>query len=54
MNMYMPPPLAAKSYAKISGVITTCLQSIAKESMSKSIIAKFKPEYVRLSDESLL
>ena len=29
----MPPPLAAKNYAKIPSVIITCLQSITKESM---------------------
>ena len=34
--MNMPPPQAAKNYAKVSKVITTCLQSIAKESMSKA------------------
>ena len=34
--MSMPPPPAPNNYAKISKVITTCLQSIAKESMSKA------------------
>ena len=32
--MNMPPPPAAKNYSKISGVITSCLRSIGKESMS--------------------
>ncbi|XP_068750970.1 uncharacterized protein [Montipora capricornis] len=34
--MNMPPPPAPNNYAKISKVITTCLQSIAKERMSKA------------------
>lgn len=34
--MNMPPPPAAKNYSKISGVITSCLRSIAKESMSNA------------------
>ena len=34
--MNMPPPPAAKNYAKISGVITSCLRYIAKESMNKA------------------
>ena len=34
--MNMPPPPAPNNYAKISKVITTCLQSIAKESISKA------------------
>lgn len=32
----MPPPPAAKNYSKISGAITSCLPSIAKESMSNA------------------
>ena len=32
----MPPPPAAKNYWKISGVITSCLRSIAKESMGNA------------------
>ena len=34
--MNMPPPLAAKNYSKVSSVITSCLRSIAKGSMSKA------------------
>ena len=36
MNM-PPPPAATENYSKISRVITSCLRSIAKESMSKAI-----------------
>lgn len=32
----MPPPPAAKNYSKISSIITSCLRSIAKESMSNA------------------
>ena len=36
--MNMPtPPAATENYSKISSVITSCLRSIAKESMSKAI-----------------
>ena len=34
--MNMPPPPAAKNHTKISSVITTCVRSIAKDSMSKA------------------
>ena len=34
--MNMPHPPAAKNYTKISSVITTCVRSIAKDSMSQA------------------
>lgn len=34
--MNTPHPPAAKNYTKISSVITTCVRSIAKDSMSQA------------------
>ena len=46
----MPPPPAAKNNAKISSVITTCLRSIAKESMRIAAEEVRTPE--RLNDSN--
>ena len=48
--MNMPPPPAARKYANNSSVITTCLQSIANESMRKATKELRTPERLNESN----